>query len=291
MSQTTLGLAVVQPRTPADPDPRASAERISAYLAEAVSGGAELAVFPEGFPGPLRTTYSYDAEPAVARAAREHGCAVCWSRIERGEGERWHVVAYLHDREGERVARYVRAHPATGDVHATLSGVGLHPGEELVVAELGGLKVGLLICSELWLPEVSRVLATRGAEVLLAPAGGGFGRVAENWQVMTRARAVENECVVAMTSHIFGEDRGAAMIAGPEGVLASSETDEVICAQADLERLRWLRASDDSMVKPKPFAALPGTLRARRPQLYAELAEPSGGLFDYEQPEHRPAGE
>lgn len=286
MSKESLTLAVVQPRTTVDPDPAESTARLAGYLAEAAGGGAELAVFPEGFPGPLRHSGSFDAEPEISRLARDRSCGVCWSRVERGEDGNWHVVAYLHDREGERRARYVRAHPATGDVHATLSGVGLHPGPELVVADFHGVPVGLLICSELWLPEVARVLAVRGAEVLLAPAGGGFGAVGANWQLIARARAIENECCVAMTSHVFGTEPGFALIAGPEDVLAHSTEEEVIVGTCDLERLRWLRASDDSMVSPKPFASLPGTLRARRPQLYGELTRPRDDLFDYDRPQH-----
>jgi len=276
MSSEQLHLAVVQPRTPRDPDPRESTQRL---------------VFPEGYPGPLRRTWEYDAEPEVAAVARDQACGVCWSRIEQGEGGRWHIVGYLHDREGRRVARYVRVHPATGDVHATLSGIGLHGGDEFVVADFHGVPVGLLICSELWLPEVARTLAVRGAEVLLAPAGGGFGAVTENWRLMTRARAIEDQCYVAMTSHVFGDDAGAALIAGPEAVLAVSDEDELVHGVADLARLRWLRRTDDSMVSPKPFTALPGLLRARRPDRYDELTRPGDGLFDYERPDHTPVAD
>lgn len=291
MSEETLTLAIVQPRTAADPDPRESTARLGDFVKQAASQGVELVVFPEGFPGPLRHTHSFDAEPEVARFAREQSCGICWSRIERDEEGRWFIVAYLHDRDGERVARYVRAHPATGDVHATLSGVGLHPGTDLVVADFHGIPVGLLICSELWLPEVARILALRGAEVMLAPAGGGFGAVGENWQLVARARAIENECYVAMTSHVFGLDPGFGLIAGPEHVVAQSAEEELVVGSADLARLRWLRATDDSMVSPKPFDALPGTLRARRPELYAELCSPRAGLFDYDDPQHTAAGE
>jgi hypothetical protein len=126
------------------------------------------------------------------------------------------------------------------------------------------------------------VLAVRGAEILLAPAGGGFGKVSDNWQVVARARAIENEAYVVLTQHLFGGEKGAALIAGPEDVVAQSDRPGVLCGDLDLARLRWLRATDDSMANPKPFTALPGLLRARRPALYAELAEEREGLYDYE---------
>ena len=120
----------------------------------------------------------------------------------------------------------------------------------------------MLICSELWLPEVSRSLVVSGAELLLAPAGGGFGKVAPNWQLIARARAIENEAYVVLTQHLFGGEEGAALIAGPEDVVSESKKAGVLLGDLDLARLRWLRET--------------------RPQLYGALSAPADGLYDYE---------
>jgi len=278
----SLRVAAFQPAVdPAAPEATRVEDAVTA-IRNAAAEGARILVCPEGYPGPLRADGGYDAADSLSEVAASEGCAVCWSRVERGEDGRYRKVAYLFDENGREVLRYERAHPATGDVHPALSGVSLTPGPLLGSAELFGVKVGVLICSELWLPEVSRVLAVRGAEILLAPAGGGFGKVSENWKVIARARAIENEAYVVLTQHLFGGEKGAALIAGPEEVVAESERPGVLCADLDLERLRWLRATDDSMGNPKPFTALPGLLRARRPALYGELAEESEGLYDYE---------
>jgi hypothetical protein len=71
------------------------------------------------------------------------------------------------------------------------------------------------------------------------------------------------------------------MITGPEKVEAFSGTQEMICATIDLERVRWLRARDDSISEPKPFSSIPGLLRARRPELFKELVKSQKNLFDY----------
>jgi deaminated glutathione amidase len=276
----SLRLAVIQPRLGNQPE-EAKVEQALELLEQAAAEGAHLALFPEGYPGPLRAQSAYDALPAMAAAARRLGCGVCWSRIERTEDGRHRKVAYLHDIGGEVCLRYERAHPATGDVHQILSGVAVHPGDRLGLAEVDGLTVGVLICSELWIPEVARVLAVRGAEVLLAPAGGGFHAVASNWRLIARSRAIENECHVALTQHLFAEEKGSALIAGPEKTEARLEEEGVAVVEVDLARARWLRATDDSMREPKPFSALPGLLRARRPELYGELSEPRPGLYDY----------
>lgn len=278
----SLRIAAFQPAVVASaPEADRVGEAVEA-IRRAAADGARLIVFPEGYPGPLRASSSYDAAPALSQAAAGSRCAVCWSRLERGADRRFRKVAYLFDEHGRQVMRYERAHPATGDVHPTLSGVSLAPGPVLGFGEVFGIPVGVLICSELWLPEVARSLAVRGAELLLAPAGGGFGKVAENWQLIARARAIENEAYVVLTQHLFGGEQGAALIAGPEAVVSAATSPGVLVGDIDLARLRWLRATDDSMANPKPFTSLPGLLRARRPELYAGLSAPVDGLYDYE---------
>lgn len=276
-----IRLAVVQPHA----RPVAEAERAVGDAVEhvraAAAAGAEIVLFPEGYPGPLRVESEFDATGALAAAASEHGCAVCWSRIERGTDGLHRKVVYVHGPDGEQALRYVRAHPATGDVHPVLSGTALAPGDELGVVDVVGVRIGVMVCSELWIPEVSRVLALRGAELLLGPAGGGFGEVAENWQLVARVRAIENNCYAAMTQNLFGDEDGSAVIAGPEGLVADGPRDALVVADLDLARVRWMRATDDSMAKPKPFRALPGQLRARRPELYGALGAPREGLYDY----------
>lgn len=279
--KSSLRLAVAQPIPHLEPHASRNVTDAAALVARAAGNGAEVVVFPEGYPGPLRAASEFDAAPALSSAARAGACAVCWSRVEQGADGLHRKVAYIHGPDGAQALKYVRTHPATGDVHPTLSGVCVAPGEHLACVEVAGVRIGLLICSELWLPEIARVLVVRGAEVLLAPAGGGFGKVAENWKLVARVRAIENECHLALTQNRFGAEVGAALIAGPESVLAEGSGQDLLVSDLDLERARWLRARDDSMETPKPFRAVPGLLRARRPELYGELSEPQDGLYDY----------
>ncbi len=108
--------------------------------------------------------------------------------------------------------------------------------------------------------------------------------MAENWRLIARARAIENNCYVGMTHSRYAGEPGAALIAGPESIVSdgADSEDELVLGQLDLERVRWLRAADDSMADPKPFTSLPGLVRAARPELYGDLAAPRAGLYDYE---------
>ncbi|MDY7103684.1 MAG: carbon-nitrogen hydrolase family protein [Actinomycetota bacterium] len=279
-------LAVAQPRVRREPSHEANVPRAIELIARGASLGAQLVLFPEHSPGPFRPGERYDATPAIAEAAVAGDVAVCWSRVEEGPDGPWRLVVYLTGPDGNQIARYARAHPATvppGD-----TGGWIAPGDELCTFELGGITMGIVVCSELWVPETSRVLAIRGAEVLLSPAGGHFTSLTDNWQLLARARAIENLCHVALTNNLYASERGAAMICGPEHPLASSSTEELIVADLDLARARWLRDQDDSLGEPKAFDSIPGLLRARRPELYAELAAPAEGLFDYHTPPPTP---
>jgi len=72
----------------------------------------------------------------------------------------------------------------------------LEPGGEPVTADVDGLTVGLTICYDLRFPELYRSLALRGAELLLVPAAFTEATGRDHWEVLLRARAIENGCFV-----------------------------------------------------------------------------------------------
>ena len=285
MTAGSFRLAVAQPRTVVEPEAEHNVARAVELTARAAARGADLILFPEGYPGPVLTKPKdvYDAAAAMAAAAAESTIAVCWSRMERCGDGHYRLVVYVVDERGRQVIRYERAHPAT--LPPDEARVWVAPGEDgLALLELDGVQIGIIVCSELWIPEPTRVLALRGAEVILSPAGGGFTSLTENWQTIVRSRAIENLCYVAMTNNIWKDELGAAMIAGPEHVLVSSGTEELLLATLDLDRVEWLRSHDDSMVEPKAFSSIPGLLRARRPELYEDLVKPGHDLYDFHTP-------
>lgn len=272
---------MAQPRRVPGDDGTPNVDHAVTLVEQASAAGADLVCFPEFSPGPVRVGDAfYDAAPAMEAVARAEGINVVWSRTERCEDELDRLVVYVTGRDGGTVLRYERTHPATIS-NAEGSGL-ISPGQLFGTFEVDGLSMGIVVCSEMWTPEIARIVALRGAEIILSPAGGGFTSLTRNWQIINQARAIENVCYVGLTNNLWGVEQGAAMITGPEHPLVQAGRSELIVGTLDLERLRWLRSQNDSMGEPKAFDSVPGLLRARRPEMYGELVAPQPDAYDYQ---------
>lgn len=286
MTRSSYTLAMAQPRhvagTGGGTDGGPNVDHAARLVARAAAAGADLVCFPEFSPGPVsRRDDFYDAGPAMAAAAKEDNLNVVWSRTERCEDDLYRLVVFVVDRTGATVYRYERTHPATIPLNEPRGGL-ISPSDRFANFELDGVPMGIVVCSEMWTPEVPRIVALRGAQVILSPAGGGFTTLTRNWQIINQARAIENLCYVGLTNNLWGDEQGAAMITGPEHPLAFAGRAELVVATLDLDRIRWLRDRDDSLIEPKPFESIPGLLRARRPELYGDLVAPQADAFPYE---------
>jgi predicted amidohydrolase len=280
MALTSYTLAMAQPRHIAGDDGSPNVDHAVVLIGQAAAAGADLVCFPEFSPGPVRACDEfYDAAPAMAAAAVAGGLNVVWSRTERCSDGLSRLVVYVTGRDGATVLRYARTHPATLPV--TENGELVSPADAFGSFEVDGIPMGIVVCSEMWTPEVARIVALRGAEIILSPAGGGFTSLTRNWQIINQARAIENLCYIGLTNNLWGNEQGAAMITGPEHPLAFAGRRELVTATVDLDRVRWLRANDDSMAEPKAFDSIPGLLRARRPELYGELVAAQPDAYDY----------
>jgi predicted amidohydrolase len=127
------------------------------------------------------------------------------------------------------------------------------------------------MCSEVYMPEVTRALALRGAELVFMPAGTDKRRLWATWRTLIWARAIENLAVVVTTQNLFTHgERGLAMVASPEEILFESTAAGVSVVDVDLERVRYLRATRDEVGSSTKCAAKQGVLgpQWQRPELY-----------------------
>jgi predicted amidohydrolase len=145
------------------------------------------------------------------------------------------------------------------------------PGDEFPVFDTVHGKVGLAMCSEVYVPEVARALALRGAELIFMPAGKDKGKLWATWRTLIWARAIENLAIVVTTQNLFDHsERGLAMVASPEEILFESTIAGTTVIDVSLERVRYLRATRDEVGSSQHCAAKQGVLgpQWQRPELW-----------------------
>jgi predicted amidohydrolase len=136
------------------------------------------------------------------------------------------------------------------------------PGEEIVVsASAGGVELGMTICYDVRFPELYRILALRGARVMLVPAAFTLATTREHWEVLLRARAIENQAFVLAANQIGAHppgrrSGGRSLIVDPWGVVLAQAGDAVthITADLDLARLEQVRRELPSLANRRPHA-------------------------------------
>jgi deaminated glutathione amidase len=240
----------------------------------AAAAGAELVVLPEKWAvlgSPEQTAAS--AEPfdgpalAWARAtARELGIdLVAGSIAERVAGREKGSNTSVHiGPDGEVRAVYRKIHMFDVEVGGRTYRESAHeePGDEVVLSEsAGGVELGLTVCYDLRFPELYRILAVRGARVITVPAAFTLATTREHWEVLLRARAIEDQAFLVAANQI-GEHApgyrsgGRSMIVDPWGVVLAQAPDAetFITAELDLHRQAEIRRTLPSLANRRPHA-------------------------------------
>jgi 5-aminopentanamidase len=268
-----IRVAAVQPLCGSGPDENKNASESLNWLRRAAENRADLVVFPEGYPGPINPSNNYDAFSPLAKAAAEFGLHVIASRaVPSGAGHA--VELRLIDDRGDILGAYQRTTPRGPYVYRDIEAWNFDYIESNTPPRVFDTKIGrigMLVCSELYSPELSRLLMLQGVDIIAYPAGGAINELLPGWRTLVYARAIENLIFTVACQNLYGEEEGVGTVAGPEGVLAQAKGEGLIVADLDFDRLAFLRAEDEKIEFPKRYATIPGVQRWRRPELYAEL--------------------
>ncbi len=249
----------------------ATADRLTR---EAAAQGAGLVVLPE------KWTVLGTAEQIAAGAEPLDGRAVTWacgvarelgidlvagSIAERVPGREKSSNTSVHvGPDGELRAVYRKIHMFDVEVDGVVyaESANEQPGGEIVVTELSdGTRLGMTICYDLRFPELHRILALRGAQVIAGPSAFTLATTRDHWEVLVRARAIENQCFMIAPNQIGTHpggfrSGGRSLIVDPWGlVLASApDTETVIVADLDLSGLGEVRRRLPSLANRRPEA-------------------------------------
>ena len=241
-----------------------AADRLTRAAAEA---GAQLVVLPEKW-AVLGTP-----EETAAGAEPLDGPALTWARetakelgldliagsiAERAEdGGKGRNTSVHVGPDGEVAATYRKIHMFDVEVGGKSYRESEHesPGEEIVLSQTaGGVELGMTVCYDLRFPELYRALAVRGARVLLVPSAFTLATTREHWEVLLRARAIEDQAFVVAANQ-FGEHApgyrsgGRSMIVDPWGLVLAQAPDKetFVIADLDLDRQAEIRRTLPSL--------------------------------------------
>jgi deaminated glutathione amidase len=264
----------------------AAADRL---VRAAAADGATLIVLPEKW-----TALGRDEDLRAAAETLE-GPAISWARaiarelvvdlvagsiVEAPAGKEKLANTSVHvNPQGEVAAVYRKVHMFDVEIEGRSYRESEleDPGEEIVLSETAqggsstqgvggdspthGLPLGMSICYDLRFPELYRILALRGARVVAVPAAFTLPTTRDHWEVLLRARAIENQAFMVAANQIGphpGGHRsgGRSMIVDPWGtVLAQAQDCEGhIVADLDLERQLEIRAQLPALANRRPSA-------------------------------------
>jgi deaminated glutathione amidase len=277
-----MRVAAVQLNSTADFD--RNLERADRFTRAAAADGAQLVVLPEKWTAIAR------GEALQAAAQRLEGPAIAWARAVARElgidlvagsiaercdepGARLRNTSVHVGPDGEIQATYRKVHMFDVVVEGTVYRESEHEdaGEELAVSRAAdGAELGLSICYDIRFPELYRILAIRGARIFTVPAAFTVPTTRDHWEVLLRARAIEDQAFVVAANQI-GEHEpglrsgGRSMIVDPWGIVLAVAPDREchIVADLDLEAQERIRRELPALANRRP-AAYAWPVEARR---------------------------
>ncbi|MBJ7331932.1 MAG: carbon-nitrogen hydrolase family protein [Solirubrobacteraceae bacterium] len=249
-------------------------ERADRLTRAAAADGASLVVLPE--------KWVALGDDDVMRAAAQpiDGEAVTWAcGIAKELGIDLVAGSFGERVEGDERTRNTSVHVGPdGEVHAIYRKIHLFdvevdgtayresdleaPGEDVVLSTAAdGVELGLSVCYDVRFPELYRILTLRGARVLVVPAAFTLATTRDHWEILLRARAIENACFVVAANQI-GEhpptyrSGGRSMIIDPWGVVLGVMPDREghVLADLDLEGQERVRTKLPSVANRRPEA-------------------------------------
>jgi len=238
------------------------------YFVESLSGyRSDFALFPEFFNAPLMSKYNHLSEPEAIRELAKYTEPIKQKMAELSIAYNINIitgsmpevidqhlynVGYLCKRDGS-VERYEKIHVTPDEAKVW----GMQRGNQFKTFDTDCGKIGILICYDVEFPELSRILANEGMDILFVPfltdTQNGFSRV----KLCAQARAVENECYVAIAGsvgnlpkvHNMDIQYAQSAVFTPsdfafpyDGVKAQTtpNTEMILIADVDLDALREL---------------------------------------------------
>jgi len=248
-------------------------QAIVKYIAQAAKKGAELCAFPEFMMFYISKQSAKDVAAQaetingnfvkeIAKAARQNKIEVVGTIYEKSKKkDRVYDTAFIVNKSGKITSTYRKIH--LYDALGFRESAKLAPGHKITLPAKTNIgKVGMLICYDLRFPEMSRILASSGSEVLVAPSAWVQGpNKEEHWITINKTRAIENGCYVVAPGHVGNIYCGRSLVVDPYGKIL-----------LDMKHKSGIGIADISLdLVKKTRLSLP-LLKNRRTDIYSDLS-------------------
>lgn len=219
---------------------------------------SDLVVLPEMFNCPYDndkfTEYAEEKKnsktlKSISKAARGRGLYIIAGSIPELDGDKLYNSSFIFNRNGEIIGSHRKMHLFDIDIPGKISfKETLSAGNQITLIDTELCKIGVAICYDIRFPELSRLMALKGAELIVIPGAFNMTTGPAHWETLIRGRAIDNQLYVAAASPARNEKLsyvayGNSMVADPWGeVLArAGEKEEVIYANINLSRIKEIR--------------------------------------------------
>jgi len=264
-------VSVVQMK--ADVDKEKNLTKILSYISQAASRGSTLCAFPEFIMCYTRSSQSA-AELAdiaekitgkfvssIGETAKENSIEVVGTFYEKSpQRHRVYDTSFLINKNGKIISRYRKIH--LYDALGFKESMKLYPGSSIakpVKTSIG--KLGLMICYDLRFPEMSRILASSGSEILVVPSAWVKGKMKEDhWITINKTRAIENGCYVISPDQVGNIYCGRSLVVDPFGKVL-----------LDMKKSEGIGTVDISLKQVKQVRKRLPLLQNRRVDIYTNL--------------------
>ncbi|HML05560.1 MAG TPA: carbon-nitrogen hydrolase family protein [Methanobacterium sp.] len=254
-------------------DKKSNINRALEMITTSAKNGADIIILPEMFNCPYdNSKFAEYAEiqeesytlQSISKSATDNNVYIIAGSIPELENDKIYNSSFIFNNSGEIIGKYRKIHLfdiETPEIRFFESDT-LNSGNQIGIFDLGFMKIGIAICYDMRFPELLRIMALKGVQLIVIP--GAFNMITgpAHWEILIRSRAVDNQLFVAAASPARNDELsyvayGNSMIVDPWGeiIARAGQNEEIVYADINLDKLKNVR-------KELPL------LKNRRPDIY-----------------------
>lgn len=241
------------------------------HISEAASNGADMVALCEMFNCPYSGKYfskygekecSSETINMLKAVSKEKGVYIIGGSIPEISEDRIYNTSYVLNPDGEVIAKHRKTHLFDVNIENGIRFMEsdyLFPGEDITVFDTSFGRAGLCICYDIRFPEMIRSLALKGAQIIFVPAAFNMTTGPAHWDILFRARALDNQVYMAGISPAREEDGvytayGHSIITNPWGqvINVANESQEIIYGDIDIDYENKIRQELPLLKHRKP---------------------------------------